>query len=29
MEQYRKAASILLGIGIYKVSARTVPIRQK
>jgi len=29
MEQYRKAASILLGIGIAKVSAQTVPIRQK
>ena len=27
MEQYRKAASILLGIGIDKVSAQTVPVR--
>ena len=27
MEQYRKAASILLGIGIERVTARTVPIR--
>ena len=28
MEQYRKAASKLLGISVDKVSARTVPIRQ-
>ena len=28
MEQYCKAASILLGIAIDNVSARTVPIRQ-
>lgn len=27
MEQYRRAASILLGIGIDKVSAMTVPVR--
>ena len=29
MEQYRKAASLLLGIGIDKVTARTVPIRHR
>ena len=28
MEQYRKAAAQLLGIGIDRVSARTVPVRQ-
>ena len=29
MEQYRKAASLLLGIGIEKITARTVPVRTK